>query len=92
MERIRDITVYANSKETNVFTVDEEEGKMLARAIELMFLTKNADIARTTLSLETGHSSILVLGYVQIAESMFKDPDSVYVGEWQNKKEYFPLQ
>ena len=90
MSRTREITVYEGS-ETNVFTVDQAEGKILARAIELMFLIKDATIARTTLSLETGQSSIVVSGYVQIAESMFKDPASVYVGEWQGKKEYFPL-
>jgi hypothetical protein len=90
MARTRDIKVYGDPDD-KIYTVDEAEAKILARAIELMYLVKDADIVTLMLGLETGHRGMLLLGYVQVAEAAFKDPASVYFSEWIKTEEYFPL-
>lgn len=84
MYRSMDIVVFKPNDETETYSVDENDAKVLSRAIELMYLVRgNISIVLKMLSLETGMSQTMMLGYAQIAEAIHKDVTSVSFGAWK---------
>ncbi len=74
------------------FVIDESEAKIFARAMELMLTTVgNTDVVCSLLSLETGRSTMAMIGFAKLARAWYGEPGSVYIEEWQESREFFPL-
>lgn len=76
------------------YTVNEDDGKLIARALELHYLTQgNSEMVRTIMSMESAKSITLISGAEYIALEIYRG-DTVLFSRWMEEKQpgtYFPL-
>jgi hypothetical protein len=76
------------------FTVNENDGKLIARALELQYLTKgNSEMVRTIMSMESATNTTLISGAESIASEIYRGKPVIF-SRWMEEKQpdtYFPL-
>lgn len=65
-------------------SVNEDAGKLIVRAYELLAIA-DFDTTVTLLSLETGESETVMLGFVQLADAMMNGDQTIVWTRWQEQ-------